>query len=282
MPELKVNSTLLGLKGVNVHVDDHGGQGRPIILIHGWPLSGKSWSEQIQALLNSGFHVITYDRRGFGSSDKPSSGYDYDTFSEDLDGIMEQMELKDASLVGFSMGGGEVARYISKYGQDKLHSVVFAAAIPPYLLKSDTNPDGPLDVASATQMEDGLKADDKVFYEAFLKQFFSANGDGNVLVSDEQMADALTLAYQADKNAAIGSMEAFATTDFRADLAKITIPALVIHGDSDGIVPINGSGKLTHEQVTGSELHIIVGGPHGINVSHASEFNQALINFLNK
>lgn len=282
MTELKVNSALLGLKEISVHVDDHGGDGRPVVLIHGWPLSGKSWSEQIQTLLGAGFHVITYDRRGFGESDKPSSGYDYDTFAEDLNGLLESMDLHDVSIVGFSMGGGEAARYIAKYGEERIHSVVFAAAIPPYLNKTDDNPDGPLDEATVTQMTEGLQADDTAFYKGFLEQFFSANGDGNVLISEQQMADAVALCAQADKDASLASMAAFATTDFRDDLTKITVPTLVIHGDADAIVPFDGSGKLTHEQVAGSELHVIANGPHGCNVSHADEFNTALIDFLKK
>ena len=282
MSDLVVNSSLLGLKEVSVHVDDYGGEGRPVVLIHGWPLSGKSWSEQIESLKTAGFHVITYDRRGFGDSDKPSGGYDYDTFAEDLNGLLEKMDLRDVSLVGFSMGGGEVARYVGKYGEDRLHSVVFAAAVPPYLAKSDDNPNGPLSDELAGQMKSGLEADDAEFYKAFLNQFFSPNGDGNVMVNESQMADALALTAKADKNAALGAMNAFATTDFREDLKKVTVPTLVIHGDVDGIVPFDGSGKLTHEQVAGSELHVITGGPHGMNVSHKDEFNQALVTFLQK
>jgi non-heme chloroperoxidase len=283
MADLTVNSALLGLKNVSVHVDDYGASdGRPVVLIHGWPLSGKSWSEQIQSLTAAGLHVITYDRRGFGDSDKPSGGYDYDTFADDLNGLLEKMDLHDVSLVGFSMGGGEVARYIAKFGEDRLRSVVFASAVPPYLAKTDDNPEGPLSSELAEQMKMGLEANETVFYESFLKQFFSPNGDGNVLVSDTQMADAIALTAQADKVASCASMNAFATTDFRKDLQKITVPTLVIHGDADGIVPFDGSGKLTHEQVAGSQLHVIMGAPHGMNVSHANEFNQALTSFLQK
>ncbi len=282
MADLTVNSTLLGLKDVSVHVDDYGGDGRPVVLIHGWPLSGKSWSEQIQPLLSAGFHVVAYDRRGFGDSDKPSSGYDYDTFADDLNGILEQKNLRDVSLVGFSMGGGEVARYIAKYGEDRLRSVVFAAAVPPYLAKTDDNPDGPLDDATASGMSSSLNAGDTKFYEGFLQQFFSPNGDGKVMVSDAQLAAALALTAQADKRAALDSMKAFASTDFREDLKQVTVPTLVIHGDADAIVPFDGSGKLTHQQIAGSELHVIAGAPHGMNISHADEFNQALVGFLQK
>ena len=282
MTELTVNTRLLGLKDVNVHVEDTGGPGRPVILIHGWPLSGASWKAQVSAFHNAGFRVITYDRRGFGQSDKPKTGYGYDTLAEDLDGLITALELEDVTLVGFSMGGGEVARYIARYGEEKLHSVVFAAAIPPMLMKTPGNPDGPLEAGEAAKMTAALTANAEEFYGDFMAKFFSANGDGNVLVTDEQLQDALNLTEQADKVAALEAMQSFGITDFRDDLSLITVPTLVIHGDADAIVPFEGSGKRTHEAVPQSELHVIVGGPHGINVSHADDFNETLINFLNQ
>ena len=280
--EITVNSRLLGIKDVHVHVEDWGGDGRPIVLIHGWPLSGKSWQEQIQPLRRAGYRVITYDRRGFGESDKPSSGYDYDTLADDVAGLIEQLGLEDVTLVGFSMGGGEVARYVSKHGQDRLHSVVFAAAIPPFMMRLDDNPDGPLTQDMAKGMSDSLKADAPSFYEQFVTQFFSANADGNLLVTTEQLQAALAICAQADTNAALEAMTSFGTTDFREDLTKITVPTLVIHGDADGIVPFEGSGKRTHEAIAGSQLVLIPGAPHGFNVSHAKQFNEALIAFLGK
>jgi non-heme chloroperoxidase len=282
MADISVNDRLLGLRDVKVHVTDTGGEGRPVILIHGWPLSGASWSEQVDQFKDAGYRVITYDRRGFGESDKPKLGYDYDTFAEDLNGLINTLELDDVSLVGFSMGGGEVARYISKYGEEKLHSVVFAAAVPPMMLKTDANPEGPLTEGKATEMTEALIEDEAVFYDEFLKQFFSPNADGNIVVSEQQRQDALALTKQADKSAALQSMNAFATTDFREDLAHITVPTLIIHGDSDGTVSFEGSGERTHDAIPHSELHVIVGGPHGMNVSHADEFNDAVLTFLAK
>jgi len=282
MSDIAVNTKLLGLKDVNVHVDDVGIDGRPVVLIHGWPLSGASWSKQVEALQAAGHRVVSYDRRGFGRSDKPSSGYDYDTFTDDLHGLLEELNLEDVTLVGFSMGGGEVARYMAKYGDARIRSVVFAAAIPPMLLKSDMNPEGPLEKAKADEMKDGLEADPESFYDEFTKQFFSANADGTILVSDEERQAAIEMCRQADTAAALGAMEAFATTDFRTDLISIIKPTLIIHGDSDGIVPFEGSGKRTHEAIPQSELHVIKGGPHGINASHADEFNKVLIDFLKK
>ena len=282
MSEVTVSNGFLGLKDVNIHIDDSGGNGRPVVLIHGWPLSGKSWKEQATAFKDAGYRVITYDRRGFGESDKPKTGYDYDTLSEDLSHLLNALDLQDVTLVGFSMGGGEVARYVSRYGEERLQSIVFAAAIPPMLMNLPDNPDGPLEKAKAAEMTAGLTKDQDSFYDQFTKDFFSANADGNILVTEEQRQEALALCAQADKIAALEAMQSFGLTDFREDLKKITIPTLVIHGDTDGIVPFEGSGKRTHEAVEQSELYVIKNGPHGINVSHASEFNEALLNFFSK
>ena len=268
------------LHDVDLHVDDTGGPGRTVVLIHGWPLSGESWSEQVPALTTAGFRVISYDRRGFGRSDKPTGGYDYDTFADDLQAILETLNVTDATLVGFSMGGGEVARYVSRFGQERLHSVVFASAVPPFLLTKPDNPDGPLTQEMADEMAKGLEADPAVFYDGFMTQFFTANGE--LTVTEAQRQDGMRQANQADKNAALQSMAAFGVTDFRDDLPKITVPTLVIHGDSDGVVPFEGSGARTHAAIAGSDLHVVKGGPHGINVSHANEFNAALLAFLDK
>jgi pimeloyl-ACP methyl ester carboxylesterase len=267
-------------KNTNLHVDDTGGAGRPVVLIHGWPLSGESWQLQVPALQQGGYRVITYDRRGFGRSDKPMRGYTYDTLAEDLHTLLEELELRDVTLVGFSMGGGEVARYFSSYGADRLHSVVFASAVPPYLMHSGDNPDGPLTKAAAAKMTAELTADQDAFYDQFVTDFFSANGQ--LKVSEQQRQDALAMCAQADKKAALTCMTAFGNTDFRDDLPKVSVPALILHGDSDATVPFEGSGKRTHETIPGSELHVIAGGPHGCNVSHADEWNAALLQFLAK
>lgn len=261
----------------NIKVRDSGGDGRPVVLIHGWPLSSQSWSEQIPALKEAGYRVVAYDRRGFGESD-PGDAYDYDALAGDLDNVLKDLDLSDVTLVGFSMGGGEVARYAAKYGEDRLHSVVFAAAVPPYLLQSDDNPDGPLTEDAADQMRQGLEDDRDAFFADFVKQFYSAGDD--LEVSDEQVKEAVALCQLSNQEAALGCMQAFGTTDFRGDLEKISVPTLVIHGDSDGIVPFEGSGKRTHEAVEGSELVLVEGAPHGLNVSHTEKFNSALLDFL--
>ena len=277
MTEVKGKSGLLS-SSVKLHVDDTGGSGRPVVLIHGWPLSGESWSDQVAPLSAAGYRVVSYDRRGFGRSDKPSGGFDYDTLAEDLSNVLEELDLNDATLVGFSMGGGEVARYISKHGESRLHSVVFAAAVPPYLLKTDDNPDGPLTEEAAGEMEAGLRADRTTFFDGFMQAFFSA--DGVLKVTESQRQEAIRLAHQSDQHAALGCMEAFGTTDFRDALTRITVPTLVIHGDSDATVPFEGSGARTHVAVPHSRLVVVPGAPHGLNVSHADAFNTALLEFL--
>ena len=266
---------------VTLHVEDSGGDGRPVVLIHGWPLSGASWSAQVPALTGAGFRVVTYDRRGFGESDKPgdASTYDYDTLTGDLDAVLTGLDLRDVTLVGFSMGGGEVARYLGAYGSDRVHSAVFAAAIPPCLKLDGDHPNGALDDDSVNGLQAGLEADPPGFLDGFTRNFFSA--DGELQVTEAQQQEALGLALQADVHAARECIRSW-TTDFRADLATITVPTLVIHGDSDAIVPIEKSGQLTQEQVAGSELHVIEGGPHGINTSHAEEFNRELLAFLER
>lgn len=266
---------------VAIHYTDSGGDGRPVVLIHGWPLSGASWSDLEPALTQAGYRVVTYDRRGFGQSDKPGSGsgYDYDTLTSDLAAVMDQLDLQDATLIGFSMGGGEVARYVGSYGTDRLQSIVFAAAIPPCLLKSDDNPDGGLDRAGLEGLQDGLRADREGFLDGFLTNFFSANGE--LKVTEDQRQQALSLALQSEQTAAVACMESW-LTDFRDDLAKASIATLVIHGDADAIVPIEVSGQRTHDSIDGSELYVIGDGPHGINTSHADEFNRAVLAFLQR
>ena len=267
-------------KDTNLHVDDFGGSGRPVVLIHGWPLSGESWSEQVPALTAAGYRVVTYDRRGFGRSDKPLTGYTYDTLTEDLHSVLEGLDLTDVTVVGFSMGGGEVARYFSKYGAERLHSVVFASAVPPFLMTTPNNPAGPLSLTEAAKMTAALTANQEKFYDDFTTQFFSV--DGELKVTEEQRQQALALALQSSKVAALACMAAFGATDFRDDLPKVSVPTLVIHGDGDGTVPFEGSGARTHAAIPGSELYVVAGGPHGVNVSHADEWNRVVLEFLAK
>ena len=263
---------------VRLHIDDSGGGGRPVVLIHGWPLSAQAWEPQVSVLQAAGYRVLAYDRRGFGRSDKPESGYSYDGLADDLQRVMDQCGLQDVTLVGFSMGGGEVARYIARYGESRLRSVVFAAAVPPYLMKTADNPEGPLTPEKAQQTKRALEQNRNSFFDQFTRDFFSANGV--LQVTGSQRDEAIALCLQSAQHAALACMDSFGTTDFREDLKKVKVPTLVIHGEADAIVPIEGSGQRTHRAVLHSKLVRVNGAPHGLNVSHAQAFNDALLSFL--
>jgi len=278
MPEITAQRILFA--DTHLHVDDTGGSGRPVVLIHGWPLSGESWAAQVDALRSEGYRVITYDRRGFGRSDKPMVGYTYEVLSGDLAALMDELDLHDATLVGFSMGGGEVASYCARFGVERLRSAVFASSVTPFLLHTKSNPDGPLLKKQAAQMAASLTANQDSFYEQFITEFFSANGQ--LAVGEEQRQEALAMCHQASKLAALACLSSLGKTDFREDLPKVRVPSLVIHGDADQSVPLDGSGRRTDEMLPSSRLHVIAGGPHGVNVSHADEFNAALLEFLGR
>jgi pimeloyl-ACP methyl ester carboxylesterase len=263
---------------VEIHYEDFG-SGRPVVLIHGWPLSSRSWEKQVPALVADGYRVITYDRRGFGSSSQPWEGYDYDTFVADLHALLEHLDLTDVTLVGFSMGGGEVARYLGRYGADRIAKAVFAAAVPPYLFKSEENPDGGIDQATLTGFHDGIRGDRVAFVDQFVTNFFSVAGRTD-LVSEQQRSYNASIAAFASPKGTLDCTTAFATTDFRDDLKAFTIPTLVIHGDSDAIVPFEVSGQRTAEAIPNSKLVLVQAAPHGLNVTHAETFNAELLAFL--
>jgi len=262
---------------VELYYEDHG-SGTPVVLIHGWPLSGRSWENQVPALVEAGHRVITYDRRGFGSSSQPWEGYDYDTFAGDLDALLVHLDLREVGLVGFSMGGGEVVRYIATYGTERIAKAVLASAVPPFLYKSDDNPDGGLDDETIAGFQNGVKADRIAFLDEFTTGFFSAGTD--MKVSEAQRIYARDIAAFASPKGTIDCISAFAYTDFRGEVAKISVPTLILHGDADAIVPFEVSGKRSAEMIAGATLVLIEGGPHGINASHPDEFNSALIEFL--
>jgi non-heme chloroperoxidase len=263
---------------VELYYEDHG-SGSLVVLIHGWPLSGRSWENQVPALVDAGYRVITYDRRGFGSSSQPWTGYDYDTFTADLATLLDHLDLGEATLVGFSMGGGEVARYIGRYGTDRVAKAVLAAAVPPYLYHSDDNPEGGLDDATIQQFKDGVRTDRIAFLEGFTTDFFAA-GDRYDLISEPSRLYHREIAEFASPKGTLDCIEAFSYTDFREDLAKIEVPTLIIHGDSDAIVPFEVSGKRSHEAIANSSLALLEGGPHGVNATHPEQFNRALLDFL--
>ncbi len=263
---------------VELYYEDHG-TGSPVVLVHGWPLSGRSWEAQIGPLVGAGHRVVTYDRRGFGASSQPWDGYDYDTFTADLHALLQHLDLRDVTLVGFSMGGGEVARYIGTHGTERIARAVFAAAVPPFLLKTDDNPDGGLDEATIASFEQGVRGDRLAFLDGFTRTFFAA-GDRTDLISEPARLYARDIAAFASPKGTLDCIAAFGRTDFRGDVEQITIPTLVIHGDSDAIVPFEVSGRRTHEAIDGSTLVLVEGGPHGLNATHAEEFNRALLDFL--
>ena len=263
---------------IELYYEDHG-SGSPVVLIHGWPLSSRSWENQVPALVDAGYRVVTYDRRGFGSSSQPWDGYDYDTFAADLDALMGHLDLRDVTLVGFSMGGGEVARYIGRYGTARVAKAVLAGAVPPYLYKGDDNPEGGLDEAMIQQFKDGVRGDRIAFLDEFITNFFVA-GERSDLVSEQNRLYHREIAEFASPKGTLDCIAAFSYTDFRDDLAKIDVPTLVIHGDSDAIVPFEVSGKRSHEAITDSSLVLVEGAPHGFNATHAEQFNRGLLDFL--
>jgi pimeloyl-ACP methyl ester carboxylesterase len=264
---------------IDLYYEDHG-SGTPVILIHGWPLSGTSWEKQVPALLDTGCRVITYDRRGFGNSSKPSAGYNYDTLAKDLDKLITSLDLNDAILAGFSMGGGEVARYLGMLGSRRISKAVFISAIPPFLLKTPDNPEG-VDGSVFEGIQQGLVADRPSFLTGFFQNFYNADIQGGKLISDEALRLSWNIAAAASAKGTLDCVSAW-LTDFRNDLAKITVPTLVVHGNADRICPFGATGKRTHEAIKGSRLVLVEGGPHGLNWTHAGELNRALLDFIRK
>jgi non-heme chloroperoxidase len=262
---------------IELYYEDHG-TGRPVVLIHGWPLSGASWEKQVAALLEAGYRVITYDRRGFGQSSKPATGYGYDTFVEDLHTLVTTLDLRGFALVGFSMGGGEVAHYIGRHGTDRVSMAAFIAATPPFLLKTADNPGG-VDGAVFEGIKRGLAADRPAFLLDFLRNFYNVDVLGGKLISEQALQANWTVAIGASAKGTIDCVSAW-PTDFRGDLSRINVPTLIVHGDADRILPIEITGIPLSKSVAGSRLVTIEGGPHGIILTHASAVNAALLSFL--
>jgi non-heme chloroperoxidase len=262
---------------IDLYYEDHG-SGRPVVLIHGYPLSGASWEKQTAALLAAGHRVITYDRRGFGKSSQPATGYDYDTFAGDLRKLITALELRDVTLVGFSMGGGEVARYFGKYGSDGVRKAAILGGVPPFLVKAADNAEG-VDKSVFTGIESAIVADRYAFFTDFFKNFYNTDVLLGERVSDQ--------AVQASWNVAIGSsatasFECVHTwgTDFRKDLERIDVPTLVMHGEADRIVPMKASGARTAKLIKGARFVPVKDGPHAINWTHADVVNAELLKFL--
>ncbi|GAC1429831.1 MAG: alpha/beta hydrolase [Thermoanaerobaculia bacterium] len=274
MPFLDSNAN----PSTEIFYEDTGGSGQPVVLIHGWPLSARMWEAQINALSAAGLRCVSYDRRGFGASGKPPGGYDYDTMTADLRNLIEHLKLRNVVLAGFSMGGGEVARYFGLYGGEHIAKAALISAVPPYLLKSSGNPDGvPKDVL------DGILkgvTDDRInFLDGFLQKFFNLDKKKNA-ISEEVLQYNKFIAWQASPIATQRCVTAFSSTDFRGDLQKIRVPTLVLHGDSDQIVPIEVSGKRSAEMLKGSRLEVIKGAPHGLASTHAEELSRLMLDFI--
>ena len=261
---------------IDLYYEDRG-TGKPIVLVHGWPLSGASWERQSAALLKAGHRVITYDRRGFGRSSQPAEGYEYDTLAKDTWHLLEALDLKDVTLVGFSMGGGEVARYLGKYNEGRVTKAVFMSAIPPALRKSGDNPEG-VDPAVFDGIKKGIEADRFAFLEAFLQNFYNADALKE-RISPAAIHASFNVATASGYEGFLACVDAW-LEDFREDLKQVKIPTLVIHGSADQIVPIDASGKRTAALIPGAQLHVVENGPHGLNWTHATEVNTALLTFL--
>jgi non-heme chloroperoxidase len=265
---------------VELYFEDHG-TGDPVVLIHAWPMSSRVWEAQVPALIGAGHRVIAYDRRGFGASSQPWEGYDYDTLTADLHALVEHLDLRDATLVGYSMGGGEVVRYIATYGTGRVARVVLLATALPYRLKTDDNPQGDADEALAAQSLDGVRKDRLGFLQGFVRTWFGA-GERADLVSEAQRGYLLQIAAFASPQGTLDCLTSIVRTDFRGDLAKVTVPTLLIHGDADVGVPLEVTAKRSHAAIAGSELVVIEGGAHGLVVTHAEEVNRALLEFLGR
>jgi non-heme chloroperoxidase len=275
MPLIQVGKENSG--NIDLYYEDHG-TGKPVVLIHGWPLSSSAWEKQVPVLLETGHRVIMYDRRGFGQSSKPISGYDYNTLAEDLHKLITKLELRDVTLVGFSMGGGEVARYLGKYGKESVARAVFLAAIPPFLLKTADNPEG-VEGALFDGIKKSIVEDRPAFLTQFLNNFYNVDALDGHRVSEQVVQLSWNIAAGASPKGTLECVSAW-LTDFRNDLKRIDIPTLVIHGDEDRILPLSATGKRTAAMIKGAKLVVIKGGPHGLTWTHAEQVNNELLTFM--
>jgi len=275
MPYVTVGKENSG--NIELYYEDHG-SGKPVVLIHGYPLSGASWERQVPALLAAGYRVITYDRRGFGRSSQPTTGYNYDTFAEDLHKLVTQLKLGDFTLAGFSMGGGEVARYLGKYGSNGVSKAVIISGVPPYLLKTADNPEG-VDASVFAGIEQAVAADRYAFFTGFFQNFYNTDVLLGKRVSEQAVQASWNIAATASPTASLACVATW-HEDFREDLARIDVPTLVMQGDADRILPIAASGLRTAKLIKGARLRIVKDGPHCITWTHAEEVNAELLNFL--
>jgi non-heme chloroperoxidase len=275
MPYITVGKENSG--NIDLYYEDHG-SGKPLILIHGYPLSGASWEKQTAVLLAAGYRVITYDRRGFGKSSQPATGYNYDTFAEDLRKLVMQLELRDFAMAGFSMGGGEVARYLGRYGSKGVSKAIIISGVPPFLRKGADNAEG-VDGSVFEGIEKAVRADRYAFFTEFFKNFYNTDVFLGKRVSPEVIQGNWNTAAGASAAASLACVATW-QEDFRKDLAQIDVPTLVLHGDADRILPIGASGQRTVKLIRGARLVVIKDGPHCITWTHADEVNRELLAFL--
>ncbi|MDO6388715.1 alpha/beta hydrolase [Pontibacter sp. BT731] len=266
-------------RGENVYLNyqDYG-DGQPVILIHGWPLSHKMWENQVQAIVKAGFRCIAYDRRGFGDSDRPYLNYDYTSLARDLRALIEQLDLRHCVLVGFSMGGGEVVRYLSMYGNDRIDKAVLVSSVIPIVKKTENNPDGvPED--KLDEIMEALETKRVTFLAEFSKQFYNSSENKDT-VTEEVLKYDWAIATAASPHATIETAKAWANTDFRPELRNVMVPTLIVHGDADQIVPIKTSSDQSSKEIRDNKYIKIKGAPHGLFLTHKEELNNALLDFL--
>lgn len=276
MSELNTSS-LEKSKAIKLAYNDYG-SGQPVILIHGWPLNRAMWEYQIDILVANGYRVISYDRRGFGESSKPWNGFDYDTLASDLKDLIETLKLENIILIGFSMGGGEVARFIGNYGTSLIDKAVLVSAVTPFMLKTEDN--DAVDASVFEGMKEGISKDRPQFFKEFGKNFYNYDTFKNDRISDSFLEFTWNLAMQGSRKATLDCVDSFGKTDFRKDCKKIDIPTLIVHGNGDQIVPLEVSAKRANELISNSKLEVIKDAPHGLVTTHHEEFNSILLDFL--
>jgi non-heme chloroperoxidase len=262
---------------IEIHYEDHG-SGDPVVLIHGYPLNGNSWERQERELLANGYRVITYDRRGFGRSSQPTTGYDYDTFAADLNALLEHLDLTDIVLVGFSMGSGEVTRYLGSYGSARVRKAALLGAIPPYLRKTEDNPEG-VDGAVFEQIKAAIAADRYAWFKDFFDNFYNTDKLMPERISEQAWQASFNVAAGASPFASYACVDTW-LTDFRGDLAKLDVPVLVVHGTDDRILPFDATAARLPDLINDVKLVAVEGGPHNIAWTHPDEVNAALLEFI--
>lgn len=275
MPYIRVGQENSG--PIELHYEDHG-SGPPVVLIHGYPLSGRAWDRQLPPLLATGYRVITYDRRGFGKSSQPTSGYDYDTFAADLNTLIEALDLRETMLVGHSMGTGEAIRYLGTFGSARIAKACLISPIPPFLLQTGDNPEG-LPGSLFDGFIHAAETDGPAWLKSFLDNFYNYDLLGGTLVSEQAYDSAWNVAVAASATATVSCIPTW-ETDFRGDLPKVDIPVLVVQGDADRVLPLPSTGKRLPALIKDCELSVIVGGPHAISWTHADQVNQSLVSFI--